>query len=170
MRVHPATLPVLSGLSIAGAAIGVVLGNSAISEINPIYYKQPETRFHADLVPYRSPSAGQGTAMVQEAALTPGALGTGCVGCRTYPEEYFPQHDGSADGYSASAWEPDEEAGAQYAVYEAAEAAQPDPRMAAIELYSRYRVSQDEPERVRAAPEPAPPVEIPEGEQVALGM
>ena len=38
-------------LAIAGSVGGVYLGRSAISEINPAYYDEPEPRFHADLVP-----------------------------------------------------------------------------------------------------------------------
>jgi hypothetical protein len=167
MRANPVTLPAVSALAIAGAALGILLGNSAISEIDPAYFSKPEARFHGDLTPYRSPESAQ-TALRSE-GVAPGALGDGCVGCRVYPEEYFPEHDGSVDGYSASAWEPVEEASAQYAVYEAGEAAEPDERLAAIERYSSYRVSQDEPERVRAPA--AARVEVPaEGEGVALGM
>jgi len=43
----------IGGLAVAGAALGLYLGSSAISEINPAYYSTPSSgsRFHADLVP-----------------------------------------------------------------------------------------------------------------------
>ncbi|HEX8511624.1 MAG TPA: hypothetical protein VF688_00805, partial [Allosphingosinicella sp.] len=47
------TLPVLAGLSILGAALGITLGKSAVAEINPAYFNEAEDDFHADLVPNR---------------------------------------------------------------------------------------------------------------------
>jgi hypothetical protein len=42
----------MAALSIAGAAIGVQLGRSAIAEINPVYFSTPQAaRFFADLTP-----------------------------------------------------------------------------------------------------------------------
>ena len=54
------TLPIMAGLSILGAALGVTLGHSAIAEINPAYFNEAEDSFHADLVPYRSPDWAPG--------------------------------------------------------------------------------------------------------------
>lgn len=49
---YPVALPAMAALSIAGAAIGVQLGRSAIAEINPVYFHSPEpARFFADLTP-----------------------------------------------------------------------------------------------------------------------
>ena len=49
---YPVALPAVAALSIAGAAIGVQLGRSAIAEINPVYFSTPEAaRFFADLTP-----------------------------------------------------------------------------------------------------------------------
>ena len=49
---HPVALPAMAALSIAGAAIGVQLGRSAIAEINPLYFSAPQQgRFFADLAP-----------------------------------------------------------------------------------------------------------------------
>jgi len=84
-------LPIIGALAVAGGALGLHLGNSAIAEIDPSYFQDPPTRFHSDLSPYRSaPSAPYAGAAEGPAPLV---LGTGCVGCRTYPEEYYPQTD-----------------------------------------------------------------------------
>ena len=49
---YPVALPAMAALSIAGAAIGVQLGRSAIAEINPVYFSTPQSaRFFADLTP-----------------------------------------------------------------------------------------------------------------------
>jgi hypothetical protein len=137
------TLPIVAGLSILGTAFGVHLGRSAVAEINPAYFSEPETRFHADLVPYRAPDWAQvQVTEYQDAALAQG-LGTGCVGCREYPEEYFPAHDSAVDGY--------EDGGAasiQYAATETyqgePEAADPDPEWEQVVRYASYPVSAEE--------------------------
>jgi hypothetical protein len=51
------TLPLIGTLALTGIGVGIQLGYSAIAEIDPIYYSQPETRFHADLSPYRPSTA-----------------------------------------------------------------------------------------------------------------
>jgi hypothetical protein len=49
---YPVTLPAMAALSIAGAALGVQLGRSAIAEVNPLYFNAPhQARFFADLAP-----------------------------------------------------------------------------------------------------------------------
>jgi hypothetical protein len=145
------TLPIMAGLSILGAALGVTLGKSAIAEINPAYFNEAEDSFHADLVPYRSPDWAQVQQAEYRAAQQPvvvGELGSGCVGCGNYPVEYVPRHDPAADGYEdgygASA--------AQVVVVETP--AGPDPARERIQLYSSYPVSLDE--TSVAAPEQAP--------------
>jgi hypothetical protein len=147
------TLPIIAGLSILGASLGVTLGRSAVSEINPAYFNEADDSFHADLVPYRSPGWAQVQASEYRAAQQPvlvGDLGGGCIGCRTYPVEYVPQHepavDGYQDGYSASAPQP-----AQVVVVETPA---PDPARERIQLYSSYPVSSDE-KPVQTAEAPA---------------
>ncbi|HEX8571405.1 MAG TPA: hypothetical protein VF759_01490 [Allosphingosinicella sp.] len=137
------TLPVLAGLSILGAALGINLGRSAISEINPAYFSDPEESFHSDLVPYRSPDWAQVQAAEYRAAQQPvlvGDLGSGCIGCRDYPVEYVPRHDpavdGYQDGYAASAPAP-----AQVVIVETPA---PDPARERIQAYASYPVSSDE--------------------------
>ena len=74
-------------------------------------------------------------------------VGSNCVGCRLYPEEYVPQHDaavdGFEDGYAASA-----RAAVAYAAEESHFAVEPDreldPGRADVVRYSQYRVSEDE--------------------------
>jgi hypothetical protein len=93
--------PMIAGLAVAGAAAGVQMGHSAIAEIKPDYFQEPAARFHADLVPYRSPDWAQ--VQAQEYNQPPqvvtqdAAMGGGCVGCRTWPVEYVPRHDPTVD-------------------------------------------------------------------------
>jgi hypothetical protein len=138
------TLPIMAGLAILGAAAGVNLGRSAISEINPAYFSEPEESFHADLTPYRSPDWAQVQATEYRAAQQPvvvGDLGSGCIGCGDYPVEYVPRHDpavdGYQDGYAASAPAP-----AQIVIVETPAAA--DPGRERIAQYASYPVSSDE--------------------------
>jgi hypothetical protein len=146
------TLPIMAGLAILGAAAGINLGRSAISEINPAYFSEPEESFHADLSPYRSPDWAQ--VQAAEAAQQPvlvGDLGSGCIGCRDYPVEYVPRHDpavdGYSDGYAASAPQP-----AQIVIVETPAAH--DPARERIQAYASYPVSSDE-KPVQAAEAPA---------------
>ena len=139
------TLPIIAGLSILGASLGVTLGRSAISEINPAYFSDPEDSFHSDLVPYRSPDWAQVHAAEYRAAQQPvrvGELGSGCIGCRDYPVEYVPRRepavDGYSDGYAASA-----PAAAPAQIY-IVETPAPDPARARIQAYASYPVSSEE--------------------------
>ncbi|HLL31970.1 MAG TPA: hypothetical protein VK403_13335 [Allosphingosinicella sp.] len=146
------TLPIVAGLSIIGAALGVGLGKSAISEINPAYFSDAEDSFHGDLVPYRSPDWAQVQQSEYRAAQQPvviGELGSGCIGCRDYPVEYVPRHDPAVDRYVEGgllrAPEP-----TQVIVQGVAA---PDPDRERIQLYSSYPVSSDEaPAQVAEAP------------------
>jgi hypothetical protein len=147
------TLPLMAGLSILAAAAGVNLGRSAIAEINPAYFTEPEESFHADLSAYRSPDWAQVQQAEYRAAQQPVIvtdLGTGCVGCRDYPVEYYPQHDPAADGYqdgyAASAPQP-----AQVVIVEVPAAA-PDPARERIQRYASYPVSSDEAAAAAARP------------------
>jgi hypothetical protein len=139
---HPLTLPVVAGLALLGTGAGLWLGNSAISQINPVYYSEAEDRFHADLVPYRSPDWAQvQVTEYQDAGLIEG-LGSGCIGCRTWPEEYVPRSDpgmdGVEDGWAAStAYSPTE---VQAALAEAPD----DPEWEQVGRYASYQVSADE--------------------------
>ena len=94
---HSLTLPAVGLLALAGIGAGIHLGHSAIAEINPAYFSEPSTRFHADLSANR-PLASAPPTLLSDAKDP--ALGTGCIGCRTYPEEYYPIHEASLDRYS----------------------------------------------------------------------
>lgn len=149
-----AKLSVLGGLVVGGAALGLYLGSSAISEINPAYYSTPLSRsaFHADLVPNRSDRSD--AQPVIETAVADIGLGSDCVGCSTRPEEYLPggsDHSvgdlggaftGSAPTHTADLIIAKAEEHALKALSLA--------EMDDITRYSEYRVSQDEEE-----PEPA---------------
>jgi hypothetical protein len=147
------TLPVVAGLSILGAALGITLGKSAIAEINPAYFNEAEDDFHADLVPNRGLDGSQVQQLAYHAAQQPvivGELGSGCVGCRTYPVEYVPRHDPAVDLYADGALlrapEPTN--------VEAVETAPPpDPDRERIVRYASYPVSAEErPVEVAEAP------------------
>lgn len=138
------TLPIVAGLALIGSALGVSLGRSAIAEINPAYFSDPEVPFHGDLVPNRGTDWAQVQALEYQQAGAADGLGTGCVGCRAFPAEYLPQHepavDGYQDGWAASA---PVSAPASAEVW-AEEKAEPDPARADIVRYASYRVSEDE--------------------------
>jgi hypothetical protein len=142
---HPMTLPALAGLSIVGMALGVHLGRSAVAEINPAYFSDPEVPFHADMVPGGTPDWAQvQLSEYQKTGLVQG-LGTGCIGCRDYPIDYVPEadptidgpSDGYEDGWSASSGEP------VHAVM--VEEAEVDPAREQIERYSSYPLVEEAP-------------------------
>jgi hypothetical protein len=148
---HPLTLPALSVLALVGTGTGIVLGRSAVSEINPAYYSDPEPRFHADLGPHRpNMEAPVHRAGALTAAEMDQALGTGCVNCRLAPGSYYPVYRQAESG-----------AATDYALVDSAPApiaavqveASPDPAEAAAETehaealvrvhrYASYEVTQ----------------------------
>jgi hypothetical protein len=146
------TLPIVAGLSILGAALGITLGHAAVAEINPAYFNEHEDEFHADLAAYRSPDSAQVQQAQYLGAQQPvvvGELGTGCVGCRDYPVAYVPRHDPAVDYYSE-----EEVLTAPEPTVVTASAAAPDPAREQIQRYSSYPVSSDEkPAQTAAAPE-----------------
>lgn len=95
---HHSTFTALALLAAGGTFSGVWLGKSAVAEIDPVHYSTAvPSRFYSDMVP----GAGGANSDARSTADFAG-LGDGCVNCRTYPEEYVPQHDGSADAYQAA--------------------------------------------------------------------
>jgi hypothetical protein len=136
------TVPTIGVLALGGAALGMHLGEISVAEINPIYFQEPPTRFHADLAAYQSPTSGGYDARMD--ATAPIELGTGCVGCRTYPEEYYPVHDPAVDRIG-------EEVGTQRApvVLASAETVAPaerDPALDRLQRYSQFAVAAEEPQ------------------------
>ncbi|HYD36735.1 MAG TPA: hypothetical protein VEA60_03925 [Allosphingosinicella sp.] len=147
------TLPIMAGLSILGVALGVNLGRSAISEINPAYFSEAEDSFHSDLVPYRSPDWAQVQASEYRAAQQPvlvGDLGSGCIGCRDYPVEYVPRHEPAVDGYPDDHSANVPAAPAQIVIVETPAS---DPARERIQLYATYPVTAGE--EPAAATDPA---------------
>jgi hypothetical protein len=162
---HLVTTATIGALALAGSATGVLLGRSAISEINPVYYSERPDSFHGDLVPYR-PQAASDVAVYRAGQLTPAemsqALGTGCVRCRAYPEEYVPEQDPAVEPLRSR-----EAAGAapalQLAFYDP-EADKPsrEADFAQVERYSGYPVASEAEApavELAAAPEEAPAAE-----------
>ncbi|HEX8309175.1 MAG TPA: hypothetical protein VF645_12240 [Allosphingosinicella sp.] len=145
------TLPVMAGLSILGAALGITLGKSAIAEINPAYFNEAEDEFHADLAPYRSPDWAQAHQAEYRAAQQPvvvGELGSGCVGCSDYPVAYVPKPDPAVDPYASG-----ELIRAPEPTVVTVAAPAPDPDRERIVRYASYPVSAEErPVEVAEAP------------------
>lgn len=153
---NPFTLPTMAALALAGTGLGLYLGKSAIAEINPAYFGTPysEARFHSDLVPNR-PNWDSAPPTLQNADLTLG-YGTGCVNCRTYPEEYVPVHDDDVDAlYADAADTPDRILDeAELEIAEIARRAE----LASIERYTHYPISDEErPARLARAEPPSEP-------------
>jgi len=90
---------IFAGLAVAGIGSGIYLGQAAIAEIDPIYFQKPPTRFHADLSPNRPSDSAPRPMLAATGGLS---LGTGCVGCRTYPEELYPVPSAQLRGDAAS--------------------------------------------------------------------
>lgn len=135
----PMSALTLACLSLVGAGAGVFLGRDAVGEINPIYFSERATSWHADLAANQPPAWETIPASsVTDAELGIG-LGSGCVGCREYPEEYYPRHDESVDydNWSGSASAPAEVMPASIGNFEPVD----DPDRRAIEAYSTYPVS-----------------------------
>lgn len=155
---QPLTLATLAVLATAGAMSGVYLGRSAVAEINPVFYDEPETRFHADLVP--DPPGFDAPPVRQAGYPTGDGLGSGCVGCLTYPEEYYPVHDSSVDKYQPGYAEMAEAPAAVPAVY-APESVEDERSadFAAVERYASYPVVVEE-AVAEAAVEAEPAVEV----------
>ena len=137
---HSMTLPTIGVLALGGAALGMHLGNISIDEINPVYFQEPPTRFHADLAAYQSPSSA-GYDLRADAAPTEPS----CVGCRTYPEEYYPVHDAAVDSIGEE--RPQQRAPVVLASAETGEAAAPaerDPALDRVQRYSQFAVAAEE--------------------------
>jgi hypothetical protein len=140
------TLSMLAGLSIAGAAIGVQLGRSAINEIDPAYFRDPEVAFHGDLAANRGPDWAQVQAQEYAAAATPVTQCIGCVGrpVPDFPVEYVPGRDPYVN-FAPDRWSPPvRHARAEVAEVAAYVEAEPDPVRERIVRYASYPVTQEE--------------------------
>ncbi len=154
----PLTLPIVAGLSIIGGLGGIWLGHSAIDQVNPFFFSEPQTRFHADSVPYRSPDWAQVNAAEQAQAIE-GEI-TSCVGCLNWPQEYRPIRDAAfrSMDYGQEVWPASistavPAASSNQAPEPAPRAAEPDPDWQRVQAYSSYPV--DARERRAAAADAA---------------
>ena len=145
-----AKLSALGGLVVGGAALGLYLGSSAISEINPAYYSTPLSRssFHADLVPNQGDRSGAQPLI--ETAVAEIGLSSGCASCSLMPEEYVPGPDYSVSDYGSAYAGSLPTHTADLIIAKAEEHASRALSVAEINditRYSRYPVSQDEEEQ-----------------------
>jgi len=147
------TLSALGALSIAGAALGWQLGHASVAEINPAYFKERETSFHAAL----AANAPQGWDQVQRQEFSQGEDPiTSCIGCVNgplpdYPVAYVPGRDPYIETAAVTRWPAQErqarvapEAQEQAAVAEPVQEAKTDPARDRIVRYGSYPVTQDE--------------------------
>lgn len=128
-------VPVVAGLAILGTALGVQLGTSAIAEINPAHFSDPEPRFHADLVPHARGDWAQVQVAEYHRAGASDGYGEGCIRCPEYPVEYVPQPHPAFDGF-----EDDWSASASVAEPVAVFAEAPDPDRERLERYASFPV------------------------------
>jgi hypothetical protein len=146
------TLPVVAAASIVGAtAVGILLGRSAIAEINPVHFQTAEeTQFFADLAPNRRADWGAVQAAEyrqQAAAPAPAPPAGGCVGCATWPAGAPQVRDPQADRALRQAWREARAPAPQVRYVERIvyEDARPDPVPARVRRYAHYPVYRDEP-------------------------
>jgi hypothetical protein len=138
---RPLTLSILGGLSVLGIATGVALGHAAISEINPAYFSEAPSRFHADRVPNRSTDWAQVQVAEYQAPDGGAGLGTGCFGC-SGQIDYVSASTPSAnytDAWLAEAERAAEPAEAEV-IYEI-----PDPERERVVRYASYQVASEDP-------------------------
>ncbi len=139
---HKLTLPTLSILVLVGAGAGVHLGRSAIAEIDPLYFSEPPSRFHADLVPYRSSVAHSSVLPLPEAVLELQPACYGCAAPAADPEPVYEAPQAAYENRYDAAAEPVEIADLEAEPSQAELQRQAD--LARVERYASYRVSEDE--------------------------
>jgi hypothetical protein len=146
-------LPLIAGLSLAGAAVGVQLGHSAISQIDPTLFSEPEESFHADLAANQSPNWAQvqQAEYAQPEVVAQPEVPAACIGCVTWPIELGPQPSAVVPAYRPSSR-------VRYAETETVPSVVvddvPDATRERIARYSSYKVSSDD-EPAEAAQPPA---------------
>lgn len=160
----PLTLTALSVLALVGSGAGVLLGRSAVAEINPVYFSEAATRFHSDLsaTPPSMDAPPALTASELSAAELGQALGTGCVRCRTASDLYYPVHDTDEDAYQSGWALVDPAPVAQQTVQDSEPAVEADAERAAalarVHAYSSYTVAAHP--RLDVAAAPADPAQL----------
>lgn len=145
------TIPVLTGLALVGIVSGMTLGKAAIADINPAYFSDPPSRFHADRTP-QPLDMNQPQLALQDARTAGGeGLGTGCFGCSGASEYYAAP---AIVTYTES-WTADAQRAAAPTAYAPVEAAPaPDPEIERIVRYASYPLTEEQ-----AAPTPEPVAE-----------
>jgi hypothetical protein len=152
-------LSILGALTLIGAGTGLHLGWSAIAEINPVHFSSAEgaSAFHGDLVPNRSWDSAPSMGPERADAL---ALGSGCIGCRTYPVDYRPVPDPAIEQVYARSEEPSGSVPVQLAAYQEEapeEASRRRADLERVELYSRAPIEVQEEQVEAPAVEQAEP-------------
>ncbi len=161
---HPMTLPTVGILALLGAGLGIHLGKASVAEISPHFFSEPPTRFHADLSPQRSLATSSGYVIRADMA-GPELLGAGCIGCRDYPEEYYPQRDPAIDALETSY--SDAEPSFQLAALEAQPAEDLALHRAKIDQVRRYAgLAETAPEQPAAQPAAADEASAVQGDEV----
>jgi hypothetical protein len=131
-----ATFSIVAGLSLVGAAAGLHLGRATVSGIDPIFFGETDDpRFHSELVPNRPSTDEAPLSSPEDYAAVPI---TGCVGCRSFPEEYRPSRDPIVDAEIN-----DYPASVAYAAADYAEPVgepAPDPEREAVVRYASWAV------------------------------
>ncbi|HEY0112912.1 MAG TPA: hypothetical protein VGB59_07130 [Allosphingosinicella sp.] len=139
---HAATLPLIAGLSIAGAALGLTLGRSAIAEIDPAYFRDPEVPFHADLAANRSPDWAQvQAAEYQQLGLQQEVVE--CADCAVPAAGYALLRAPPPTEYREAAWTPPEPHYEEEAKPLAEAERLVDPEMERLQRYASYTVAEE---------------------------
>jgi hypothetical protein len=141
-----ASLVAAGALSVVGAVIGTGLGRATIAEVNPAYYRNPDSAFYADLVPNARPSDDWEKLQAQEyQAAAQGPPPAACANC-TWPIDPTPRQDPVIARYDERATPPPAprvRARAE-APIEATVIEQPaEPDWAAVQRYSAYSVDRN---------------------------
>jgi hypothetical protein len=140
-------LPLIAGLSLAGAAVGVQLGHSAINEIDPGLFAEPEENFHAPLAANQSPNWAQvqQAEYAQPEVVTQPEVPPACIGCVIWPIELGPRPSTAVpqEYRIASASRPARTQEAETAPSVVVDEV-PDPARERIARYSSFPVSSDD--------------------------
>jgi hypothetical protein len=148
MKPLTGNLSLLAGLALIGAAGGITLGHSAVSEINPVYYAEAPSRFHGDQVPQRPDWTQPQPALADASAMQ--GLGNGCFGCSAREAEF---HSAPAVVTYTDSWRADAVRAAAPIEPAPLEEAAPDPERERVVRYASYPITEAQ---VVAVSVPAP--------------
>ena len=148
---RPVVISTMIILPLASGLIGLQLGRSAVAEINTAYLRAEEVRFHSDLVANPPNFEADVPASLADAAVVQG-LGSGCIKCIDYPEEYRPVRDPSFD--TVAAWSETPAVAEEPAISVETAAAEPEAPPSPVARYVHYVITEDG-EQTRATEMPA---------------